>query len=120
MAWHVHFSRTRFVELNRSVRPSLRDVSLVATTKPANIRRPFFFPFSHPIDWVALSFDDGIHLAALQLWLYHYYFYWGVRVVQRYRRRTEIVKVTGSNLTGAPNSEKTIIEQGLVSHRDFT
>ena len=31
----------------------------------------------------------------------------GVRwVVQRYRRRTEIVKVTGSSLTGAPNSEK--------------
>ena len=44
----------------------------------------------------------------------------GVRVVQWYRRRTEIVKVTGSNLTGAaPNSEK-INEQGLVSRRDFT
>ena len=42
-------------------------------------------------------------------------------MVQWYRRRTEIVKVTGSNLTGAPNSEvKKIIEQGLVSHRDFT
>ena len=30
----------------------------------------------------------------------------GVRVAQWYRRRTEIVKFTGSNLTGAPNSEK--------------
>ena len=28
------------------------------------------------------------------------------------------MKVTGSNLTGAPNSEK-INEQGLVSHRDI-
>ena len=33
---------------------------------------------------------------------------------------TEIVKVTGSNLTGAPDSEKKNIDQGLVSHRDFT
>ena len=37
----------------------------------------------------------------------------GVRVVQWYRRRTEIVKVTGSNLTGAPNSEK------IISNRDW-
>ena len=32
--------------------------------------------------------------------------YRGVRVVQWYRRRTQIVKVTGSNLTGAPTVKK--------------